>query len=126
MSSPAVPMDLSQSGAQAPPQQAAAPPAAGPSAPQGPHAGLLRMVQGLALGLDSFAKAAATHGREGGVQEVQQYEGEQQRQQIQAQQAGQQQQRFQTEQQESQQRLQLGNFQVQMAQMQYQHALRLL
>jgi hypothetical protein len=60
MTTPAQIPDLSQPGANAP---------AGPSpAPQSPHAGLLRMVQGLALGLDAFARAAATHGREGGVQ----------------------------------------------------------
>ena len=55
--------------------------------PPGPHARLLAMVQGLALGADSFGKAIATHGREGGVEEVQQVEQAKQSQQIQAQQA---------------------------------------
>jgi hypothetical protein len=55
--------------------------------PPGPHARLLAMVQGLALGADAFGKSIATHGREGGVQEVQQVQAEQQQQKIQAQQA---------------------------------------
>ena len=55
--------------------------------PPGPHARLLSMVQGLALGLDSFGKAIATHGKEGGVEEVQQVQAAQQQQKIQAQQA---------------------------------------
>lgn len=58
-----------------------------PPPPPGPHARLLAMVSGLALGLDSFGKAIATHGREGGAEEVQQVEAEQQQQKIQAQQA---------------------------------------
>lgn len=53
----------------------------------GPHARLLGMVQGLALGLGSFGTAIATHGREGGIQEVQQVQAAQQQQKIQAQQA---------------------------------------
>jgi hypothetical protein len=55
--------------------------------PPGPHARLLAMVQGLALGADSFGKSIATHGREGGVEEVQQQLQAQQNQKIQAQQA---------------------------------------
>ncbi len=55
--------------------------------PPGPHARLLAMVQGLALGADAFGKSIATHGREGGVEEVQQVEAAQQQQKIQAQQA---------------------------------------
>lgn len=38
--------------------------------PNAPHAGLRNIIQSLALGMDAFAKAAATHGQEGGVQEV--------------------------------------------------------
>ncbi len=38
--------------------------------PGTPHAGLRNILQNLFLGMDSFAKAAATGGREGGVQEV--------------------------------------------------------
>jgi hypothetical protein len=55
----------------------------------GPHARLLAMVQGLALGADAFGKSIATHGREGGVQEVAQVQGEQQQQKIAQQQAAQ-------------------------------------
>jgi hypothetical protein len=54
-----------------------------PPAPPAPHAKLLAMVNGLALGLDSFAKAAATHGREGGVEEVEQVRASEQAQQQQ-------------------------------------------
>ncbi len=53
----------------------------------GPHARLVSMVQGLALGLDAFGKSIATHGREGGEEEVQQVQAAQQQQKIQAQQA---------------------------------------
>lgn len=60
-------------------------PAAVPVA--GPHARLLAMVQGLALGADAFGKSIATHGREGGVQEVQQVQQAEQQSKIQAQQA---------------------------------------
>jgi hypothetical protein len=62
-------------------------PAAVPVA--GPHARLINMIQGLALGADSFGKSIATHGREGGVQEVQEVQQKQQQQKIQAQQAAQ-------------------------------------
>jgi hypothetical protein len=55
----------------------------------GPHARLLAMVKGLALGMDAFASSAATGGREGGVQEVQAVRAQQQEQQIRAQQAAQ-------------------------------------
>jgi hypothetical protein len=53
----------------------------------GPHSRLISMVQGLALGADAFGKSIATHGREGGVEEVQQVQQQQQQQKIQAQQA---------------------------------------
>jgi hypothetical protein len=46
--------------------------------PSTPHGRLLQMVQSLAVGVDSFARAAATHGREGGVGEVQDYFAKQQ------------------------------------------------
>jgi hypothetical protein len=55
----------------------------------GPHARLLSMIQGLAVGLDSFGKAIATHGKEGGAEQVVQYNAQQQQQKIQAQQAAQ-------------------------------------
>jgi hypothetical protein len=60
-------------------------PAAVPVA--GPHARLVSMVQGLALGMDAFGTSLATRGKEGGVREVQQVQAEQQNQKIQAQQA---------------------------------------
>jgi hypothetical protein len=60
-------------------------PAAVPAS--GPHQRLIQMVQGLALGAGAFGKAIATHGREGGIVEIQQVQGEQQQQKIQAQQA---------------------------------------
>src|SRR6266849_7825585 len=56
-----------------------------PPARPGPHARLLAMVQGLALGMDAFAKSAATGGREGGVEEVQAVRAQEQEQQIRAQ-----------------------------------------
>ncbi|MGA7856166.1 MAG: hypothetical protein WCA15_22805 [Candidatus Acidiferrales bacterium] len=55
----------------------------------GPHARLVSMVQGLALGLDAFGKSIATHGKEGGAEEVTQVQAQQQQQKIQAQQAAQ-------------------------------------
>ena len=55
--------------------------------PAGPHARLLSMVQGLAVGLGSFGKAIATHGKEGGVEDVLAYQNQQKQQDIQAQQA---------------------------------------
>lgn len=55
----------------------------------GPHARLISMIQGLALGADAFGKSIATHGREGGIEEVQQVQQQQQQQKIQAQQASQ-------------------------------------
>lgn len=57
--------------------------------PPGPHAKLIAMVQGLALGLGAFGTAIATHGKEGGVQEVEQVQAEEQDQKIKAQQAAQ-------------------------------------
>lgn len=38
--------------------------------PNAPHAGLRNIIQSLSLGMDAFAKAAATHGEQGGVGEV--------------------------------------------------------
>lgn len=58
-----------------------------PGVATGPHARLLNMVQGLALGADAFGKAIATHGREGGVQEVEQANAQKQAMQQSAQQA---------------------------------------
>lgn len=55
-----------------PPGGNPAPAPATPSAasPDQPHGRLVSMLNGMFLGMDSFAKAAATGGREGGVQEV--------------------------------------------------------
>jgi hypothetical protein len=61
-----------------------------PISPDQPHARLMSMLQGLFVGVGAFGKAIATHGKEGGVQDVQQYYAEQQREQIQKQQAEQQ------------------------------------
>jgi hypothetical protein len=55
--------------------------------PPPPHAKLLAMVNGLSLGLSAFGTAAATHGREGGYQEVAEVQAQQQQQKLQAQQA---------------------------------------
>lgn len=57
-----------------------------PAAPV-PHARLLAMVQGLALGVNAAATSLATHGREGGAAQVAQVQGEQQAQEIAKQQA---------------------------------------
>lgn len=54
--------------------------------PPGPHARLLSMVQGMAVGLGSFGKAIATHGKEGGVEDVLAYQNQKKQQDIQAQQ----------------------------------------
>lgn len=62
-------------------QESTAPPAAGP------HARLLSMVQGLAVGAGAFGRSLATHGKEGGVDDVLAYQNQQKQQQIQAQQA---------------------------------------
>src|SRR5580765_5742763 len=64
-------LDNSGAGAQpaAPPQPVAVTPATLP-----PHAGLSAYISRLALGIDAFATSAATGGREGGVQEVQQFD----------------------------------------------------
>ena len=64
----------------------------------GPHARLLNMIQGLALGMDAFGKSLATGGREGGVQEVEQANAQKQAMQQRAQQAAQQQRDFETQQ----------------------------
>jgi hypothetical protein len=109
-------MQQSQPPASAQPA-APAQPQAVPVQPNTPHAGLLNMVQSLALGVDAFAKAAATHGQEGGVGEVQDYYAKQQQQKIQAQQAAQ-------EQQESDLRQKTMNANLLMNQMQYQQALQ--
>lgn len=96
-----------------------APPAPGqpvPVNPKAPHAGLVNMIQSLALGVDSFATAVATHGREGGVGEVQEYQAKQQQQKLQAQQA-------QRDQAEFDLRQKTMNANLLMQQMQYQHAL---
>lgn len=79
--------------------------------PAGPHAGLLAMVQGLALGFDAFGKSIATHGREGGVEEVQQVQAAQQAQKIQAQQA-----RDQAKNAQVQQQMMVGDTNMRMAQ----------
>lgn len=50
--------------------------------PPPPHARLLAMISGLATGLGAFATSAATQGREGGVKEVVQVQGEEQRQRL--------------------------------------------
>lgn len=55
--------------------------------PGDPHARLINMLGGLFLGMDAFAKAAATGGREGGVQEVQQVRANEQRLKIEQQRA---------------------------------------
>src|SRR5208282_720940 len=51
------------------------------------HATLLRMVEGLGVALSSSATALATHGKEGGAEEVQQFYGNKQAQQQSAQRA---------------------------------------
>jgi hypothetical protein len=87
-------------------------------APNTPHARLLNMIQGLAVGVDSFAKAAATHGREGGTAEVQDFYAKQQ-------QAEAQQQKAQQESQEHDLRLKTMNANLLINQMSYQHAMQL-
>jgi hypothetical protein len=93
--------------------------------PSTPHGRLLQMVQSLAVGVDSFARAAATHGREGGVGEVQDYFAKQQQEKLQQEQAT-------TQQAEAKQRLQEGdlrmramNAQMIMQQAAYHHALQM-
>lgn len=109
MSTPALP-DMSQPGAQAAPN---------------PHAGLMRMIQGLAVGLDSFASSAATQGREGGVEEVQRYQAHEQEMQQSAQASQREQQRFGREQQESDLRMKTMNAQLLMNEAAYHHALQM-
>jgi hypothetical protein len=60
-----------------------------PPAPPAPHARLLAMVQGLSVGLGAAGKALATHGREGGVDDVLAYEKQKQEMAQSAQQAAQ-------------------------------------
>lgn len=128
---------LAQAGQSAAPSPAAAPPsqespnqpaAAAPSPnpqtgtqpvavkPGTPHAGLVNMIQSLALGVDAFATSAATQGRQGGVEEVQNYFAKQQQQKLQAQQASQ-------EQSEHDLRMKTMNANLLMQQMNYQHAM---
>jgi hypothetical protein len=64
-------------------------PVPGIAAPGTAHSRLLNMISGLALGADAFGKAIATHGREGGVQEVAQANAQKQAMQQSAQQAAQ-------------------------------------
>lgn len=59
------------------------------AAPNVPHARLLSMVQGLALGLSAFGTAIATHGQEGGAKEVAEVQAVQNQDKIAAQQAAQ-------------------------------------
>jgi len=58
-----------------------------PPPPPVPHERLLRMISGLATGLGAAGTALATHGREGGVEEVVRVQGEEQRQKLEAQSA---------------------------------------
>lgn len=77
-----------------PPQQAPAAPAqqqAQPVPANVPHSRLINMIQGLALGADSFATSVATGGKEGGYQEVQAANAARQKQQEDAQKAQQEQ-----------------------------------
>lgn len=71
--------------------QAASDEAAKPTPTAAPpkHATLLRMVEGLGIGLSSASTALATKGKEGGAPEVQDYYAKKQEQQIQSQQAAQ-------------------------------------
>src|SRR6266567_2009741 len=68
----------------APAQPSTVVPAGAPTAAPQPHARLLSMIQGLAIGLGAASKSIATHGREGGAEEVVQIRGEEQRQQQEA------------------------------------------
>lgn len=65
-------------------------PAPVPGVATGPHARLVNMIQGLALGVDAFGKAIATHGEEGGVKEVREEQQRQQQLQMAAKQQAQQ------------------------------------
>ena len=60
-----------------------------PGVATGPHARLLNMISGLALGADAFGKSIATRGKEGGVQEVQQANAQKQAMEQSAQRAAQ-------------------------------------
>src|SRR5438105_2444046 len=51
-----------------------APLAAGPNNKPGSHAGLIGMLQGLAVATSAFGRAAATGGREGGARDVLAYQ----------------------------------------------------
>jgi hypothetical protein len=76
-STQAMPAGATQVAAPAP-QQATPAPASGPAPaqPGTPHAGLRNMLQSLFEGMDAFAKAAATGGKEGGVQEIEQLQNQ--------------------------------------------------
>src|ERR1035437_10494505 len=66
----------------APPPPPGGTPVGTPNPPK--HLALLSMIQGLSVGLGAASKSIATHGREGGAEEVQRFQGEQQRQKEQA------------------------------------------
>jgi hypothetical protein len=77
-----MPAGATQVAPAAPQQQTPAAPDSQPSSgpapaqPGTPHAGLRNMLQSLFEGMDAFAKAAATGGREGGVQEIEQLQNQ--------------------------------------------------
>lgn len=93
--------------------------------PHGPHGRLLSMIQGLAVGVDSFAKAAATHGREGGVGEVQDYYAKQQQEKLEQEQATAQQAKAKQELQEGDLRIKAMNSQLLINEAAYHHALQM-
>jgi hypothetical protein len=123
MSTPAITADLSQPGAGAQPQPQAPPPTQAPA--PGPHSTLLRMIQGLAVGVGAFAHSAATQGRAGGMADVEAFENNQQEQQMRAQQSQQSAQAAQREQSESDLRMKAMNAQLLMNQAAYHHALQM-
>src|SRR5260370_23098061 len=74
---PPLPPGTTPMATQSPTAQAAGnPPAPIVAKPGQPHAGLVNMLGSLFLGMDAFAKAAATGGKEGGAQEVEAVENE--------------------------------------------------
>jgi hypothetical protein len=112
--------DMSQAGAQAP---QALPPSAAPA--PGPHSTLLRMIQGLAVGVGSFAQSAATQGRQGGPATVQAFQSQQQEQELRSQQSQIEAQRAQQGQQEADLRMKSMNANLLMQQAAYHHALQM-
>jgi hypothetical protein len=111
--------DMSQPGAQADPQ--ALPPSAAPAAvPSGPHAKLLAMIQGLAVGVGAFAHSAATQGRAGGPADVEAFQQQQQEQQLRSQQSQIAAQTAQRQQQEGDLRMQAMRGQMAVNQFQYE------